>query len=91
MKQIQSQDIIERRRKILEATERIFKRKGIEDASIRKIALEAGVITGAIYPYFDGKEEIYAELLVAAGSETALLADISVVPENAVFGSFERR
>ncbi len=63
MKQIQNQDIIERRRKILEAAERIFKRKGIEDASIRKIALEAGVTTGAIYPYFDGKEEIYAELL----------------------------
>ncbi len=63
MKHIQSPEIIERRRKILEAAERIFKRKGIEDASIRKIALEAGVITGAIYPYFDGKEEIYAELL----------------------------
>ena len=63
MKQIQSQEIIERRRKILDAAERIFKRTGIEDASIRKIALEAGVTTGAIYPYFDGKEEIYAELL----------------------------
>ena len=63
MKQIQSRNIIERRRKILDAAERIFKRTGIEDASIRKIALEAGVTTGAIYPYFDGKEEIYAELL----------------------------
>jgi len=63
MKQIQSQDITERRRKILDAAKRIFKSKGIEEASIRKIALEAGVTTGAIYPYFDGKEEIYAELL----------------------------
>jgi len=63
MQQHQSQEIIERRRKILEAAERVFKRSGIEGASIRKIAREAGVTTGAIYPYFDGKEEIYAELL----------------------------
>jgi len=63
MQQYHNQEIIERRRKILKAAERVFKRSGIEGASIRKIALEAGVTTGAIYPYFDGKEEIYAELL----------------------------
>ena len=63
MKPNNSPDIVERRRKILEAAGRIFKRSGIKEASIRKIALEAGVTTGAIYPYFDGKEDIYAELL----------------------------
>ena len=63
MQQSHNQEINERRRKILEAAGRVFKRSGIEGASIRKIAREAGVTTGAIYPYFDGKEEIYAELL----------------------------
>ncbi len=63
MQQSHNQEIIERKRKILEAARRVFKRSGIEGASIRKIAREAGVTTGAIYPYFDGKEEIYAELL----------------------------
>ena len=63
MQQSHNQEIIERRRKILEAAGRIFKQSGVEGASIRKIAREAGVTTGAIYPYFDGKEEIYAELL----------------------------
>ncbi len=63
MHQSHNQEINERRRKILEAAGRVFKRSGIEGASIRKIAREAGVTTGAIYPSFDGKEEIYAELL----------------------------
>ena len=63
MQQSNNQEIIERKRKILEAAGRVFKRSGIEGASLRKIAREAGVTTGAIYPYFDGKEEIYAELL----------------------------
>ena len=63
MQQPYNQGIIERRRKILEAAGRVFKDSGVEGASIRKIAREAGVTTGAIYPYFEGKEEIYAELL----------------------------
>ncbi len=52
-----------RRQKILQAAVRIFKREGLSKASMRSIALEAGCTTGAIYPIFAGKEDIYASLL----------------------------
>lgn len=42
---------------------RVFERDGIERASMRRIAEEAGTTTGAIYPHFQSKEDAYAELL----------------------------
>jgi AcrR family transcriptional regulator len=36
---------------------------GLDGASIRLIAAEAGCTTGAIYPWFAGKEEVYAAIL----------------------------
>jgi AcrR family transcriptional regulator len=36
---------------------------GLDGASIRLIATEAGCTTGAIYPWFAGKEEVYAAIL----------------------------
>jgi len=53
----------ERRAAVLRAAWSVFEAKGLEEASIRLIAQAAGMTTGAIYPYFSGKEEIYAELL----------------------------
>lgn len=53
----------QRRRKILDAAARVFERDGLAKASMRAIAQEAGVTTGAIYPLFDGKEDLYAALL----------------------------
>ena len=53
----------DRRQRILEAAIRIFKKDGLSRASMRSIALEAGCTTGAIYPLFAGKEDIYACLL----------------------------
>ncbi|MFJ1301207.1 TetR/AcrR family transcriptional regulator [Pseudomonadota bacterium AL_CKDN230030165-1A_HGKHYDSX7] len=52
-----------RRRIILDAAERVFGRDGLEATTIRAIAKEAGCTTGAIYPWFSGKEAIYGELL----------------------------
>lgn len=52
-----------RRQKILEAATRVFERDGLSKASMRVIAQEAGCTTGAIYPIFSGKEDIYASLL----------------------------
>jgi TetR/AcrR family transcriptional regulator len=48
---------------ILDGARAVFAEKGLEGASIRAIAAAAGCTTGAVYPYFSGKEEIYAELL----------------------------
>jgi TetR/AcrR family transcriptional regulator len=52
-----------RRRLILDAARRIFAEQGLEGASVRTIAAAAGCTTGAIYPLFGAKEEIYAALL----------------------------
>ncbi|HEX2885256.1 TetR/AcrR family transcriptional regulator [Vineibacter terrae] len=52
-----------RRDLVLRAAQRVFEEKGLDGASIRLIAKAAGCTTGSIYPYFTGKEEIYAELL----------------------------
>ena len=55
-----------RRQLILDAAQRVFQRDGLEKTTVRAIAKEAGCTTGAIYPWFDGKEAIYAELLEAS-------------------------
>lgn len=52
-----------RRAEVLRAAREVFEEKGLDGASIRLIAQAAGCTTGSIYPYFKGKEEIYAELL----------------------------
>jgi len=48
---------------IRDAAKRIFAERGIDAASMREIAQAAGYTTGAIYTYFDTKEELYAEVL----------------------------
>ncbi len=52
-----------RRALIVEAARAVFDRAGLDGATLRVIAREAGCTTGAIYPYFDGKEAIYAAVL----------------------------
>jgi len=52
-----------KRRALLDAALAVFSDKGLDGASMRAIAAEAGVTTGALYSLFEGKEDIYAELL----------------------------
>ncbi len=52
-----------RRAGVLDAARAVFERLGIEGASIREIAKQAGYTPGAIYSYFDSKEAIYGALL----------------------------
>ena len=52
-----------RRQVVTDAARRVFERVGLDDASIRLIATEAGCTTGAIYPWFASKEEVYAAIL----------------------------
>jgi len=52
-----------RRQIILDAARRVFERDGLEKTTIRAIAKEAGCTTGAIYPWFAGKEALYGVLL----------------------------
>src|SRR4051812_48512593 len=46
------------RERILETATGLFQRRGFETATMREIAAEAGMATGAAYYYFDSKDAI---------------------------------
>jgi AcrR family transcriptional regulator len=56
MKAIAKSD--ETRARILTAAIELFQRKGFDQTTMREIAVEAGVATGAAYYYFDSKDAI---------------------------------
>jgi AcrR family transcriptional regulator len=49
---------METRSRILEAALTVFRKRGFEDATMREIAAEAKMATGAAYYYFDGKDAL---------------------------------
>lgn len=53
-----------RRGLILNGAWSVFRRDGLDGATMRAIALASGCTTGAIYPLFASKEAIYAALLM---------------------------
>jgi AcrR family transcriptional regulator len=59
-----------RREGILQAARAVFSRDGLDGATLRAIAAEAGIAVGTVYLHFATKEALYAEML--AGS----LADL---------------
>ncbi|MCM3039376.1 TetR/AcrR family transcriptional regulator [Paenibacillus motobuensis] len=56
----------EKREQIIDAAYKVMSAKGYEKASIKDIALEAGITPGLIHYYFRSKEEILMELLMSA-------------------------
>lgn len=52
-----------KRSHILAAAREVFEQRGLDGASVREIAKQAGYTPGAIYSYFAAKEEIYGALL----------------------------
>jgi AcrR family transcriptional regulator len=74
-----------RREIILAAARRVFADQGLDGASLRAIAKEAGYTHGALYFYYASKEEIYGDLL--AGSLDRLGAAVrAAVAERAAAG-----
>lgn len=63
-----------KRNLILAAARAVFEAEGLEGASLRAIAKQAGYTPAALYFHFDSKEAIYAEVLQA--SLTALGAAV---------------
>jgi AcrR family transcriptional regulator len=51
----------ERRAEVLEATWRVIKTRGIEAATVREIAREAGVSNGVLAHYFTDKDDILVQ------------------------------
>lgn len=59
----------EKKKAILDAAAREFAENGFEGASYNRIIANAGVSKGAMYYYFDDKEDLYATVLVRVISE----------------------
>lgn len=88
-----------RRALMLDAARTVFDKLGIEGASIREIAKQAGYTPGAIYSYFENKEAIYGALLAeslerlnaavdAAGHPGLLPPELLDAKASAWFGFF---
>jgi AcrR family transcriptional regulator len=53
----------ETRKRLLDAGERVFLRRGLQGSSVEEIAAEAGFTRGAFYSNFESKDELFVELL----------------------------
>ena len=51
---------IERKREILDAASRVFRRRGVQGAGMREIAAELGMTVGNLYYYFENKQSLLA-------------------------------
>ena len=56
---------------ILDSAQRILEREGIEGATVRAIAKEAGYTPGALYAYYSNKDDILADLLCRSLGQAA--------------------
>ena len=61
----------ETRARILEAAMELFRQQGFDAATMREIAVKAGVATGAAYYYFDSKDAIVLAFYNQAQQEMA--------------------
>lgn len=60
MVQIASERVIEKKRDILDAASRVFRRRGLHATGMRDIAAELGMAVGNLYYYFKDKEALLA-------------------------------
>lgn len=73
-----------KREAILQAARKIFGRDGLEAATLRAIAAEAGIAVGTVYLHYPSKEALYADMLAASLSDLlkTLREAVAKVPEN---------
>lgn len=55
------------REHILDAAERVFARKGFHEATLKQIAEQAEFSVGALYAFFDGKDDLFARVIERRG------------------------
>lgn len=70
-------DKSENNKKIVAAAKKEFMEQGFENASMRKIAADAGITVGALYRHFENKEEMFASLVEPTLCELRELYDIA--------------
>lgn len=66
--------------KIIEAAQSLIARQGVEKTSMREIAEEAGITTGAIYYYYNSKEELLYDVMDYSTSVTAQIMKMRTHP-----------
>lgn len=69
-----------RKIKIIEAAQRLIAQKGVDKTSMREIAIEAGITTGAIYYYYDSKEELLYDVMDYATGVTTEIVKMRAQP-----------
>lgn len=67
--------------KIIEAAQRLIAAQGVEKTSMRDIAEEAGITTGAIYYYYKSKEELLYDVMDYATAVTSEIMKMRSRPE----------
>ena len=75
---------LDTRRRLIDAAQRLFARKGMEACSVEEIAEDAGFSRGAFYSNFDSKEDIM-RALIGEGFES------DIAPIDSMRGSADRR
>jgi len=74
-------DKSENNKKIIIAAKKEFLEQGFKNASMRKIAADAGITVGALYRHFENKEEMFASLVEPTLSELRMLYDKASIKE----------
>jgi AcrR family transcriptional regulator len=64
---VRRQQYVRRREELLQAALRVFAKRGVEAASMREIASEAGVVPGLLHHYFGKKELLILEVIERYG------------------------
>lgn len=57
------------RRQILDAAEEVFARKGFHAAAIKDIAARAEFSVGAVYSFFENKDDLFVQIYLRRGGE----------------------
>jgi TetR/AcrR family transcriptional repressor of nem operon len=76
---VSRKQVTENRRTIVEAASRLFRERGFEAVTVAEIMKEAGLTHGGFYGYFGSKDELIAEALAEALTQTTTgpLGDLS--------------
>jgi TetR/AcrR family transcriptional regulator, transcriptional repressor for nem operon len=67
---VSREQVTENRRTILDAASRLFRERGFEAVTVAEIMHEAGLTHGGFYGYFGSKDELIAEALAQALTQT---------------------
>ena len=62
-KMVKNEKDYEKRKLLIEAAKKEFLEKGYNKASLRNICAKAGMTTGALYFFFDNKEDLYSSIV----------------------------